>query len=346
MTPLIRLLPLIVILSLGYDVHAADIRESSKPETDCLTALFQRAGLRSLHIPRYVQHFRTNGLGEEVLYGLSFLDLVKFLQGKAFNITHAGDVFRLHTCISDRGDCVRHSFCINGGTCVYSDITNAHVCKCTPHFHGNMCQKRVQDRLGKLEGDVEQMSRITSNVGVSYTRWGKDSCNASSGSELVYNGYMAGQHHAHTGGGSNHVCLPKDPEYSIFRSGQQNHGYIYGAEFETAGYFAPYGALNNQNPECSVCYVSGRSSQIMIPGKFTCPPSWTHEYHGYLMSALHSGKGRTEYICVASDPSIVRGEARDTGGVLMYFVEGGCDYGLPCPPYANAKELTCAVCTR
>ena len=113
---------------------------SNNPETDCMSALFQRAGLRSSHFPRYVQRFRTNGLGEEVLYDLSFLDLVKFLQGKAFNITHAGDVFRLHTCISDRGDCVRHSFCINGGTCVYSDITNAHVCKCTPHFHGNMCQ--------------------------------------------------------------------------------------------------------------------------------------------------------------------------------------------------------------
>ena len=32
-------------------------------------------------------------------------------------------------------------------------------------------------------------------------------------------------------------------------------------------------------------------------------------------------------------------------GLLFYFVEGRCG-SLPCPPYDNTKELSCAVCTK
>ena len=314
---------------------------------DCLNALFQTAGLRSQQIPLYVQRFRSNGLSEDVFTGLSLVELVKLLQSKSLNITHAGDVFRLHSCVSGRGNCVLHPYCDNGGRCVFSDVTKSHTCQCTPDFTGTRCEEHSPDRLSKLEETVERLSHLTSNVGVSYTRWGKNSCNASSGSQLVYNGDIAGDLYTHVGGASNYVCLPEEPQYGAYQPGVQGQAYIFGTELETSAEsnIAPYHGLHDNNPKCSVCHVPGRYAQIMIPGKNTCPPSWSREYHGYLMTA-HHGHKRTEYICVDRHPDVVRGEARGTEGALLYFVEATCTNGLPCPPYVAEKELTCVVCTR
>ena len=203
---------------------------------------------------------------------------------------------------------------------------------------------RVVDRLGRLEASVLELSIVTSSLGVSYTHWGKQSCNATSGAILVYNGYMAGQFYTHAGGGSNHLCLPFDPQYSNFHAGRDATGLIYGAEFQ-AQYVAGYEGIVDQNPTCSVCHVAGRSSQIMIPARYTCPPSWTLEYHGYLMSEHHTSI-RSEFICVATHPDLVRGKSSNTNGVLLHFVEVDCGFGIDCPPYSGEKELTCAVCTR
>ena len=200
--------------------------------------------------------------------------------------------------------------------------------------------------MEELRRKVKQMSVVLANVGVSYTRWGRNSCNSSSGAELVYPGQMAGSLYTHTGGGSNYICLPLNPQYDKYRSGAQGHSYLYGTELETGGYFSPFGSLQDQNPSCAVCHVAGRSSQIMIPGHMTCPPSWSREYHGYLMSGSHGQKGRTEYICVDGNPDVLRGQSADTNGALLYPVEVHCGHGLDCPPFDNSKELTCVVCSR
>ena len=82
----------------------------------------------------------------------------------------------------------------------------------------------------------------------------------------------------------------------------------------------------------------------MIPAKTTCPPSWTQEYYGYLMSEYH-GHYRTMFECVDSDPESVPGSAANTDGALFYFVESTCN-GIACPPYVDGKELACTVCTK
>ena len=53
----------------------------------------------------------------------------------------------------------------------------------------------------------------TGSGGVTYIRWGRTSCPTVDGTEDIYNGITAGSHNSHTGGGSNHICIVKDPRY-------------------------------------------------------------------------------------------------------------------------------------
>ena len=179
--------------------------------------------------------------------------------------------------------------------------------------------------------------------GVTYTRWGKTACPAVSGTELVYSGITAGSHYTHTGGGANYLCLPPDPEYGEYVAGVQNRGLLYGAEYET-GTFHFLRAVHDYNVPCAVCYVSTRVTALMLPAKLECPTSWTLEYSGYLMSEYHAQK-RTMFVCVDSTPDTIPGSSSNTNGALLYLVEGVCN-GLPCGPYADGKEITCAVCTK
>ena len=175
--------------------------------------------------------------------------------------------------------------------------------------------------------------------GLVFTRWGKSMCPSTSGTERLYLGRAGTSYHAH-GGASNYLCMPEDPQYSSnSRSGVQGHSYIYGVEYE-----APIGGTGNDDARCAVCYVSTRETVLMIPAKTSCPPNWTREYHGYLMSEEHR-YGRTNYVCVDSSFEAVPGSQGHVPSGHFYHVEATCS-SMPCPPYVNHKELTCVVCTK
>ncbi len=82
----------------------------------------------------------------------------------------------------------------------------------------------------------------------------------------------------------------------------------------------------------------------MLPAKLTCPPNWTLEYSGYLMSARHDHH-RTSYKCVDKEPESISGSYTDDNDARFYLTEVSCAT-LPCPPYDSQKEVTCAVCTK
>ena len=179
--------------------------------------------------------------------------------------------------------------------------------------------------------------------GATYTRWGKTACPTVSGTELVYSGITAGSHYTHTGGGANYLCLPPDPQFGKYVVGHQSHAHLFGTEYETNN--DPFlQAVNEYNAPCAVCYVSTRVTALMLPARMECPTSWTLEYSGYLMSDYHGHK-RTMFECVDSNPDTIPGSSANTDGALFYLVEAVCN-GIPCGPYANGKELTCAVCTK
>ena len=75
----------------------------------------------------------------------------------------------------------------------------------------------------------------------------------------------------------------------------------------------------------------------MIPAKASCPPTWTREYYGYLMST-HKGATnlihyRTMFVCVDQDQESLPGSGRGTHGAVLYHVEADCGSSLPYPPY-------------
>ena len=178
--------------------------------------------------------------------------------------------------------------------------------------------------------------------GAVYTRWGRTTCPNITGTELVYTGRAAGSHYTHKGGGANHLCLPNDPSYLYNYGNQPYRGYVYGSEYNTQE--GPLSAFNNHNVPCAVCYVSTRGTVLMIPGKPTCPSSWTREYNGYVMAERFTHH-RSTHECVDQNPETVPGGAGSQGGALFYHVEAKC-HGIACPPYADGRELSCAVCTK
>ena len=157
---------------------------------------------------------------------------------------------------------------------------------------------------------------------------------------------MGGSDYSSHGGGSNYLCLPLDPIYDRYKSGTQGSSYIYGTEYEVNGQSNIFSQnLHDHDAPCVVCHTETRGSHVMVPARNVCPSGWTMEYKGYLMAAHHGHKGRTEFICVDGNPSATFGTHVNKNGALLYFVEGSCG-SLPCGPYVQGNELTCAVCTK
>lgn len=80
-------------------------------------------------------------------------------------------------------------------------------------------------------------------------------------------GYVGGSHYTHTGAAVEPLCLPKNPEWGIYRDGTDGlKAHIYGAEYETGGLFGKWHSLYQHDVPCSVCLVRGRSVVEMFPG--------------------------------------------------------------------------------
>ena len=159
--------------------------------------------------------------------------------------------------------------------------------------------------------------------------------------QLLYSGRAAGSHYYTKGSGSNHLCLPSNPQYLNYVSGREEwRARIYWVEYEQ--HWNP-NQVDHDVP-CSLCYTSARSAKITIPARYTCPSGWTREYYGYLM-ADYEGYATTTYECVDVSAESVPRSSRDDDGGLFYFTEGTCT-SINCPPYVNGRELTCVVCTK
>ncbi len=181
--------------------------------------------------------------------------------------------------------------------------------------------------------------------GVSYIRWGRTSCPTGNGTEYVYDGITAGSHYTNSGGGSNYICLVKDPNYPP-QATTSSQNWINGSEYETH-----WGALRrvaNHNAPCVACHVTTRSAQLMIPGTDQCPGGWTLEYAGWLVSEHRGHSGRTMYVCLDKDAEVLQCEQSVSQGAEMHHTGVDCNgrFGIPCPPYVHQKDLACAVCTK
>ena len=187
--------------------------------------------------------------------------------------------------------------------------------------------------------------------GAVYTRWGRTSCPSGQGTELVYSGRAGGSWYSKTGGASNYLCMPDDPDCNDMNSQSdcetQGNNYVYGVEYEKLPN-QPFQLVNGHNVPCAVCFTTSRDTVMMIPAKTECPTSWTKEYSGYLMSQAQDHQSPTMYECVDQYPESVPelNTSNSTSGSAMFNHVQASRNGMASPPYDACKELTCVVCTR
>ncbi|XP_038060661.1 short-chain collagen C4-like [Patiria miniata] len=184
--------------------------------------------------------------------------------------------------------------------------------------------------------------------GDTYIRWGRTTCPDEIDTELLYAGFAAGAHYTNKGGSSDFICLPSDPNWSSnYDDRVASVSYLYGTEYDVGDqhHFSRQNAevLHDRDAPCAVCRLLERSTKLLFPAKLGCPPKWTEEYRGFLMSA-HNNHGRAEAVCVDQAPEVISGSQTNQNGALFYFIEGICG-SLPCPPYVNGREITCTVCS-
>lgn len=171
---------------------------------------------------------------------------------------------------------------------------------------------------------------------------------------FITTGRVAGWRPTQQEGGSHYLCMPPNPLYMYNSPTPGNtdpkaslFGMRYGPVeklFEKLPGRGP--RINYQGVPCAVCRVERRGSLMMIPARNVCPTrQWTREYHGYLMTDI-SNSTKPEYICVDADVVSVgvRNSETHPDKGLLTSVQGKCGT-LPCPPYQEDRELTCAVCT-
>ena len=217
-----------------------------------------------------------------------------------------------------------------------------------PGLQGEKGEHGTQGTTGEQGPQGIQGPPGPSGGGAVYTRWGRTVCPSTSGTQLIYEGLAVSNPHLQSGGGANYLCITEDPEYlttTVPKYSADNIvlSYLYGAEYQIPG-----DSLDNNNVPCAVCHTSQRSSKLMIPGKTTCPQSWTEEYEGYLMAERDHNRHQNSkvYECVDKDGEAVPGQIENDSGARFTMVGAVCNVGLPCPPFIANRPITCVVCTK
>ncbi|XP_061178358.1 uncharacterized protein LOC133186999 [Saccostrea echinata] len=205
----------------------------------------------------------------------------------------------------------------------------------------------IEKSLKEFKEKVNIRSRIKNinNKSIEYTRWGKKIC--PSNAKLVYSGFVGGSYYTHTGAAVEPLCLPRDPEWGIYRDGNDGtKACVYGAEYILTNTLkGRFTSLQYHDVPCAVCLAQNRSIVKMFPARKTCYKGWNLEYQGYLMAGCYGHAAGTTYKCVDENPDTLHGGQAAKHGYLFYFVEGCCG-SLKCPPYVDGRELVCAVCSK
>ena len=177
--------------------------------------------------------------------------------------------------------------------------------------------------------------------GVVYTRWGRTKCR--SGAELVYAGYTGGSGYHERGGGANIVCMPTTGVGHLNTQNPGHYSFMYGSEYQSHN---KIWHNHDFNVPCAVCYVPDKSTKLQLPGRITCPDSWTQEYRGYIMADNRGHPKNAVFECIDEAGEKIPGTKANTDGALLYFVMPVCNRGIPCGPYHPNIAITCSVCTR
>ena len=206
---------------------------------------------------------------------------------------------------------------------------------------GLPCPPYTQDR----ELACVVCSPPSNMTGAIYTRWGRKSC--PNGTETVYSGRAAASYYSHSGSGANNLCLYGSPSYLDHNDNLQSGARIWGVHYYTSGYgLRSFWSLHYHRAPCSVCLVTNKETNLMIPGRNDCPTNWTVEYKGYLMANRYDYY-KINWVCVDENPESLGYSSSSQGRWYPTETECGrisCQNGVK-GSYYQDWELACSVCS-
>ena len=89
---------------------------------------------------------------------------------------------------------------------------------------------------------------------------------------FIYNryyfvGFVGGSSSTIRGAGADPICLPRDPQWGIYKDGfQELKTYLLGAEYKTRDFNYNFRGIHDYRVPCAVCLVRDRSVVKMFPG--------------------------------------------------------------------------------
>nr|KAG5706671.1 hypothetical protein BaRGS_005741 [Batillaria attramentaria] len=116
------------------------------------------------------------------------------------------------------------------------------------------------------------------------------------------------------------------------------HGLLYGAQ-----YYRIEGH-NYLDVPCTVCWTQ-HAATLMMPATRACPAGWVTQYTGLLASGHYADAGSLDYACLDGDLEDRPSSAENKASNNFFYTVTVCG-SLPCPPYADGKMATCAVCSK
>lgn len=179
--------------------------------------------------------------------------------------------------------------------------------------------------------------------GATYIHWGQETCD-SDAAVVLYKGILASTDRV-KGGAASIICLTNEPQEDEYTKTFKRHHRHYS---KLAPLFVNGRNITSEHAvSCAQCFVDERTSATTFAGRTSCPPEWTIEYRGYMMTKdIRSRKG--DFICmdVDSRPSnldvlvLAKTDKQD----YVSDVKLSCGT-LPCNKYENDKLLPCVVCS-
>ncbi|XP_077978982.1 uncharacterized protein LOC144434406 [Glandiceps talaboti] len=167
------------------------------------------------------------------------------------------------------------------------------------------------------------------------------------GDEKHGSGVMVNKYYNQVGNGGNCLCLPLVPDYDeseVVSGAQTDRAYVYHTQYY--GSTGPFADKRYFDVSCAVCLDDFHNNILMYPARNDCPAGWNVEYYGFLMSERNTHQ-TAEHVCVDVEGRAIPGTGDNVLGALLYPVEGRCPTGssIPCGPYVDGYELTCAMCS-
>jgi hypothetical protein len=173
-----------------------------------------------------------------------------------------------------------------------------------------------------------------------YTRWGSRSC--PTGSTKMYEGFIAGSHHSHHGGGYNYLCMTEHSAAPPGANTHDNNGeLLYGVEYHNTG---SVDKNHGHDAACAVCQHDAAPYTFTQWGRYgSCTNGFEKVYEGLIMSDWYTHY-KTESICVDMERAAHAGSSSGTqsqGILYTSEMEGGSAHE---EWYPHDIELGCTVC--